>query len=97
MSTSIDPLKVTPQELHRLWFMISTQEQWYAIMKECRSWFGSNWQGQSKVRRKLHKKYSSRVEPLAVWFEVPDPRFATWISVKYSLEVHSDAKHNAGK
>jgi len=32
-----------------------------------------------------------------VWFEVPDPRFATWISVKMSIIVQSDAKYQGGK
>jgi hypothetical protein len=32
-----------------------------------------------------------------VWFEVPDLRFATWISVKYSLQVAGEDKHKAGK
>ena len=31
--------------------------------------------------------------PHKIWFEVPDPAFATWISVKYSIEVASDLKH----
>jgi hypothetical protein len=32
-----------------------------------------------------------------VWFEVSDPRFATWISVKMSLQVMSDTKYQSGK
>jgi hypothetical protein len=32
-----------------------------------------------------------------IWFEVPDPAFATWISVKHSIEVASDLKHSSGK
>jgi hypothetical protein len=64
-------------------------------MRECRAWFGNNWRGMSKVRRKLGSKHSPapRYAPLPVWFEVPDPRFATWIAVKMSLQVQSDAKH----
>jgi hypothetical protein len=32
-----------------------------------------------------------------IWFEVPDPAFATWVSVKHSIEVASDLKHFSGK
>jgi hypothetical protein len=99
MSTQLDPLKTTAQELHRFWFMVSTEKQWYDIMRECRAWFGKDWRGMSKVRRKLagHRSPAPRYAPLAVWFEVPDPRFATWISVKMSLQVQSDAKYQSGK
>jgi len=96
MSTQLDPLKTTAPELHRFWFILANQEQWYGIMRECRSWFGKNWKGMSKVRRKLGSKYSPRVQ-VPVWFEVPDPRFATWIAVKMSLQVQSDAKYHSGK
>lgn len=100
MSTQFDPLKTTSQELHRFWFMVATEKQWYDIIRECRGWFGKNWQGMSKVRKKLNPRYrslSGRIQPVAVWFEVPDPRFATWISVKMSIEVQSDAKYQGGK
>jgi hypothetical protein len=97
MSKSLDPLKTTTPELHRFWFMLSTEKQWYAIMKECREWFGKNWRSMSKVRRRLGSKFSGNVSALPVWFEVPDPRFATWISVKMSLQVQSDAKYLTAK
>ena len=97
MSKSIDPLRTTAPELHRFWFMLSTQQQWYDIMRECRAWFGKSWRGMAKVRKKLSVSYGRRVAPLPVWFEVPDPRFATWISVKMSLQVQSDAKYNTNK
>ena len=103
MSKQLDPLKTTTPELHRFWFYVRTTEQWYAIIRECRGWFGTNWVGQGKVRRKLESRAHvgsitfTRSQPVAVWFDVPDPRFATWISVKLSLQVESDAKHNSGK
>jgi len=97
MSTQFDPLKTTTPDLHRFWFYVSTTDQWYSIIRECRSWFGSNWQSMSKVRKKLTATYGRKVAPVPVWFEVPDPRFATWISVKLSLQVHSDAKFQAAK
>ena len=96
MSKSLDPLKVTAQDLHRFWFTISTEKQWYAIMKECREWFGKNWRAQNKVRRKFSSWHSTR-HPIEIWFEVPDLRFATWISVKHGIQVQSDAKRNSGK
>jgi len=99
MSTQLDPLKTTSQELHRFWFFVSTEKQWYDIIRECRAWFGKDWRGMSKVRRKLsnNRTPAPRYAPLLVWFEVPDPRFATWISVKMSLQVQSDAKYQAAK
>ena len=99
MSKQLDPLGKTAPELHRFWFMISTESQWYDIMRECRAWFAKDWRGMSKVRKKFSNIWSPapRYAPLAVWFEVPDPRFATWISVKMSLQVQSDAKYRAGK
>jgi len=98
MSKSIDPLRTTAPELHRFWFMISTTEQWYDIMRECREWFGRDWRGMAKVRKKLtpQGRYS-KISQVPVWFEVPDPRFATWVSVKMSLQVQSDAKYQTGK
>lgn len=100
MSKQLDPLRTTAPELHRFWFSIRTTEQWYGIMREARAWFGKNWRGMSKVRRKIDTTYRSpapRREPLLVWFEVPDPRFATWVSVKMSIQVHSDSKIQAAK
>ena len=103
MSKQLDPLGTTTPELHRFWFYIRTTEQWYAVIRECREWFGKNWRGMSKVKKKLDSRVHvgnitfARSQALPVWFEVPDPRFATWVSVKLSLQVESDAKHNAGK
>jgi len=99
MSTQSDSLRTTTQDLHRFWFDISTTDQWYAIMRECRVWFGANWRSMSKVKRKLShlRTYGSRSRTVPVWFEVPDPRFATWVSVKMSLQIQSDAKYQAAK
>ena len=97
MSTQFDPLRTTAPELHRFWFVLSSEQQWYDVMRECRSWFGKNWRGMSKVRRKFAPRVNIRVTNIPVWFEVPDPRFATWISIKLSMQVQSDAKFQAGK
>lgn len=90
---------MTDKLYYKFWFMITTEKQWYDIMRECRSWFGRDWKSMSKVRRKLsnNRTPAPRYAPLPVWFEVPDPRFATWIAVKMSLQVQSDAKYHANK
>lgn len=98
MSKSLDPLKETTQDLHRFWFLLASDKQWYAIMAECRTWFGKNWRCQGKVLRKLgsmNHRYSPK--PQLIWFDVPDPKFATWVSVKLGIQVHSDAKLHADK
>lgn len=90
MSTTIDPLRTTAQDLHRFWFTVATLEQWYAIMRECRSAFGSNWRAQSKIRRRLDARLRYAQPPRAtldVWFDIPDARFATWISIKLGVRV----------
>lgn len=99
MSTQFDPLKKTSPELHRFWFMVSTERQWYDIIRECRSWFGKDWKSMSKVRRKLNSRAQGRpfYAVVPVWFDVPDARFATWISVKLSIQVLSDSKYLADK
>lgn len=102
MSISLEPLKITAPPLHRFWFKIATAEQWYAIMHECRNLYRRNWAGQRHVLKGFRKvsryspiiqKWMQQHNPQIVWFEVPDPNFATWISVKYSIEVASDLKH----
>jgi len=86
-----------PQPLNRFWFSLSNEKQWYAIMKECREWFGKNWKCQGKVRRKLESFGSRRQTAQLIWFDIPDPKFATWVSVKLGIQVHSDSKLNANK
>lgn len=98
MSRSLDPLKETTQELHRIYFMISRPEQWYAIMKECRQTFGKNWRCQSKVLRKLAQPKRFGYYPVhpaikAVWFEIPNLAVATWIALKLGIEVRRDISH----
>lgn len=103
---SMDPLKLTTQELHRFWFKIYTADQWYAVMHECRQLFGRNWRTKRGVLKRF-KKARNLSQALRqwmfvnvsneIWFEVPDPTFATWISIKHSIEVASDLKHSGGK
>lgn len=86
--------------LQRIHVKLTSTEQWYDIMRECRSWFGKNWKTQPRVKRKLveNTRYRVGMRPsVDVWFEVPDVRFATWISVKHSLQVAAGDKLKTGK
>lgn len=83
---SLDSLKTTPLTMHRITFEIAHTSTWYAIMKEARALYGTNWRGQPHVKRKLDH-WGAKMVP--VWFEVPDPVFATWVAVKHAVIVHS--------
>lgn len=86
------------KKLHRIYVQMQSTEQWYAVMRECRGWFGKNWRTQGRVKRKFAHSHIRVVrEPIPVWFEVPDLRFATWISVKLSLQVMGEDKFMAAK
>ena len=86
MLTSNDSLKVTTfQPLHRIYVSVRTKEQWYAVIRECRECFGTNWKAQAKVRRKLES--FSITKPITVWFDVPEKNFGSWVSIKLALEV----------
>jgi hypothetical protein len=71
-------------ELHRIYFCVQGLTTWYAIMEEARSQFGRGWRAQPKVRRKLERQ-SWMPQDQWVWFEVPDPAFASWIAVKLGV------------
>ena len=86
MLEPLDSLRKTPtvmQPLHRVWFEVPDTEKWYAIIAEARQLYGQNWNSQRHVKRKLEAW--NRVLPVPVWFDVPDPAFATWVSVKCSV------------
>ena len=88
MPQSLDSLKmVTPLGMHRITFEIGRVETWYKIMAEARAQFGKNWRGQPKVKRKLESWRPAGSSPIKVWFEVPDPPFATWCAVKLGVVV----------
>ena len=84
---SLDSLKITPLVMHRIWFRLHTTKEWYAVMKEARAMFGSNWRTQNRVKRRLENKaiWSTKQDPVPVWFEVPDQSFATWVAVKHAV------------
>lgn len=87
MSSSLDSLKETASGMHpfhRVWVEVLDAQQWYNVIREANSLYGAhNWKGQPRVRRKLSNNWSQQI--VKVWFDVPDPNFATWISVKHSI------------
>ena len=83
---SLDSLRETPLPMHRIIFMVKTTQSWYSIMREARQLYGKNWRTQSHVKRKLERnQWMNRL--IAVWFEVPDPSFASWCAVKLAVEA----------
>jgi hypothetical protein len=90
MSESLDPLKVTTQELHRFYFEVATARQWYSVMNECRKEFGKNWKCQGKVLHKLNRASWRQPTSLFVWFDIPNASLATFIAVKLGLNVRKD-------
>ena len=84
---SLDSLKVTPLVMHRIWFRLHTTKEWYAVMNEARVMFGKNWRTQSRVKRRLEHitLWGISLQPVPVWFEVPDQTFATWVAVKHAV------------
>ena len=70
--------------MHKIYFTIYTEEQWYTVIRECKRWFGDNWKGQRGVRKKLNRYPLN--DPFAdrhkVWFMVPDPAFKTFMDLK---------------
>jgi len=84
---SLDSLKTTALPMHKLYFELSSVDTWYTIMKEARTQFGKNWRSQSHVKRRLEHAGLWRLGDRAerVWFEVPDPKFGTWIAIKHAV------------
>jgi hypothetical protein len=76
--------------MHRILVTCRLQSDWYAVIREANRWFGTgNWRGQRRVKRTLRAE-ASRIwlpQPRKIWFEIPDIRFASWLSVKYTLPV----------
>lgn len=90
---SLDPLKTTTDSVHlfRVWVELSTIDQWYSVIREANSVYSkATWRSQPRVRRKLDNNFYRKKH--WVWFEVPDPSFASWVSVKFGLRV-ADSPH----
>ena len=87
MSSSLDSLKETASGMHprhRVWVEIVNTDTWYALIREANTLYGNHgWRGQPRVKRKLVNNWGSK--SVRVWFDVPDPNFATWVSVKHSV------------
>jgi hypothetical protein len=89
MPASINSLESTPLVMHRIWFDLRDTQTWYAIMKEATAMYGKDgWKGQPRVKRRLERfAWQRNREENLVWFEVPDPAFATWCAVKHAVIV----------
>lgn len=83
---SLDSLKTTHLSMHRITFLLANTDQWYAVMREARVLYGKNWRAQPHTKRRLDR---SRWNPKSerVWFDVPDPNFASWCAVKLAVEA----------
>jgi hypothetical protein len=97
MCKSLAPLRVTTPTLHRFWITLSSVNQWYAVMHDLRQEFGKNWKTQPRARRRLLKTewsiqnswclLNDNATRTKVWFDVPDLRIASWLSLKYGTVV----------
>jgi hypothetical protein len=95
MLLSLDSLRTTALPMHKLYFELSSVDQWYIIIREAQAQFGKNWRGQRHVKRRLEHASLWRVpgQTERVWFEVPDLKFGTWISIKHAVrQVESPGK-----
>ena len=87
MSNSLNSLKETASSMHphRVLFELVTVQDWYKVIHEANALYGvHNWRGQPRVKRKLENNAWLK-KTVPVWFDVPDPAFASWVSVKHSL------------
>ena len=86
ISESLDSLRETPLPMHRITFSLKNTDQWYAVMREARALYGKDWRSQPHAKRRLERyRWNNQASP--VWFEVPDPSFASWCAVKLAVEA----------
>ena len=85
--------------MYKFYVYVSNSKQWYAVMAECRKWFSGNWTCQRNILKKIKQLHyiDGVLKEMPVWFAVPDPRWATWISTKFALRVASEDKYKTGK
>lgn len=71
--------------LHRVVVELVGTDDWYKVIREANALYGThNWRGQPRAKRRLDlNKWTGKSIP--IWFDVPDPAFATWVSVKHSV------------
>ena len=85
---SLDSLRSTPLVMHRIQVQLDDVKTWYAVIRELNQTFGTGkWRGQSHVKRRLEHLIWNPNQNMWVWFEVPDPKFATWLAVKLAVQV----------
>lgn len=82
---SLDSPRETPLVMHRILVELSNTDQWYAVMRELRVWFGKEWRSQPRVKRKLEHNWAK--ETHRVWFDVPDPSCASWLGIKLGVQA----------
>ena len=71
--------------LHRVIVELANTDEWYKIIREANALYGAhNWRGQPRAKRRLDQNRWAQ-KPTAIWFDVPDLTFATWVSVKHSV------------
>jgi hypothetical protein len=70
--------------LYRIYFLIHDVSVWYAIMREARIQFGNNWRSQPRIKKKLLRQKWQPANQ-TVWFEVPNPAFASWVGIKLGV------------
>lgn len=91
MCQSLDPLKSTTGSVHlfRVVLVVKHRDQWYQIIREANRCFGlGQWRSQAKVLRRLNRSEWTP-NPVRVWFDVPNQEFASWIGIKYGVEIVS--------
>jgi hypothetical protein len=85
---SLDSLRATHLVMHRIQVELRDIKVWYAVIRELNQIFGANkWQGQNHVRRRLENLIWEPEKNIWVWFDVPDPKIATWLAVKLAVTV----------
>ena len=85
---SLDSLRATPLVMHRIQVELHDVQTWYAVIRELNQVYGSgNWKGQSHVKRRLESLIWIPEQTVWIWFDVPDPKFATWLAVKLAVQV----------
>lgn len=93
MSSSLNSLKETASSMqprYRVWVEVYSTHEWYKVIREANALYGlHNWRCQPRTKRKLESNWAK--QSIRVWFEVPDPGFATWVSVKHSVIARLEA------
>ena len=69
--------------MHKLWFTVHNQDEWYHLIRELKTWFGNDWRGQRGIKKKFQNHAGFLVfREMRVWFLIPNPAFKTFIDLK---------------